>query len=304
MIALQLLAALLIVLALANLIFGRLPKAPESGGGIIDTEHGPLHYVEHVGEGLPIVFLHGMPSTAREFDRVRAQLGGRHTLAFDRPGYAWSTGDPQSFAHQLDAVVEASRTLGVDRAIVVGHSFGGLAALGLAVRHAEFVVGLLLIAPAAGGARVTESMERQARMIMQLERPAVRQLADLLFFRLARKHAARIGAREVYGDAPELSVQRHIAESMLARHNSVRALCGDRLGFNDNERMITKQLRRVTQPTVILQGEDDRTTTLKNAHRLHDALAASDLVEVPGDHYLPTKWPEVVVEALATLEDR
>lgn len=302
MIALQLLAALLVLLALANLLLGRLPKAPAAGGGVVDTQHGPLHYVEQVGEGTPIVFLHGMPSTAREFDRVRAQLGPRHTIAFDRPGYAWSTGQPQSFAHQLDAVVEAARTLGVERAIVVGHSFGGLAALGLSVRHSEFVAGLLLVAPAAGGSRVTESMERQARLIMLLERPGVRQLADLLFFRIARKQAARIGAREVYGDAPELSVQRHVAESMLARHNSVRALCRDRLAFNDNERMITKQLRRVTQPVVILQGEEDKTTTPKNAARLHDALGASELIAVEGGHHLPTTHPESVVDALRELE--
>lgn len=304
MIALQILGVLLAAVVLANLIFGRLPKAPDAGGGVVETEFGPLHYVEQVGEGVPVVFLHGMPSTSREFDRVRAQLGGRHVLAFDRPGYAWSVGRPQSFAHQLDALVAASRTLGVERALVVGHSFGGLAALGMAVRHSEFVAGLLLVSPAAGGTRVTQSMERQARLIMLLERPGIRQLADLFFFRIARRQAALRGARDVYGDAPELSVQRHIAESMLARHNSVRALCSDRLAFNDNERMIAKQLRRIAQPSVILQGTEDTTTTPKNARRLHEALPAAELIEVPGDHHLLTKQPEVVVEALTKLEAR
>ncbi len=304
MTAIVVVLGLLALIALANLILGRLPKAPPDGGGIVETAHGPLHYVESVGEGTPLIFIHGMPSTCREFDLVRERLPGRHTIAFDRPGYAWSTGEPQEFSQQLDAVVEAARTLGVERAVIVGHSFGGMAALGMAIRHSDFVAGLLLLAPAAGGSRVDERTVRQSRLIRRLESPGLRQLADLLFFRLARKHAARIGAREVYGEARELRLQRRVAESLLGRHNSVRALVGDRLLFNDAERLVTKGLGRISAPSVILHGDADPTVPARNARRLHEALSGSRLVEIEGDHHLPTKRPEAVVSALAELEAR
>lgn len=294
----------LALLVLANLAFGRLPKAPPAGGGVIETAHGPLHYVESVGKGVPIVFLHGMPSTCREFDAVRERLADRHTIAFDRPGYAWSSGEPQEFSKQLDAIVEAARTLGVDRAIVCGHSFGGMAALGLAIRHGEFVAGLLLLAPAAGGSRVAEKMVQQAHSVARLERTPLRQIADLLFYRLARKHAARAGAAAVYGDDPALGTQRRVAESMLARHNSVRALMNDRILFNDSERLVSKGLGRIAVPAVILHGDEDLTVPTRNARRLDESLANSTLIELPGDHHLPTKQPDQVIAALAQLEAR
>src|SRR4029079_7711241 len=115
MLALYVIAALFGALAVLNLVVGRLPRKPDGGGGVIETAHGPIHYVETVGEGTPIVFIHGMPGSCRDFDRVRAELDGRHTIAFDRPGYAWSEGPPQEFGTQLDSIVEAASTLGVER---------------------------------------------------------------------------------------------------------------------------------------------------------------------------------------------
>lgn len=296
--------ALLALIVLANLLLGHLPKAPDAGGGVIETANGPIHYVEQVGEGTPILFIHGMPSTCREFDLVRAELPGRHTIAVDRPGYAWSTGSPQAFAAQVDAIVEAAKTLGVERAIVAGHSFGGLAALGVAIRHADFVDSLLLLSPAAGGSRVAEETMRQARWIQRLERPGVRQVCDLLFLRLVRKHAARAGAAGVYRDMPELATQKLVAESMLARHNSISALANDRLLFNDAERTVTKSLRRISAPAVILHGESDPTVPARNARRLAEALPECELIEVPGDHHLATKNAPDVTAALERLESQ
>lgn len=295
-------AGLLALVVLANLILGRLPKAPVAGGGVIETAHGPIHYVESIGEGTPVVFIHGMPSTCREFDRVRAALAGRHTIAIDRPGYAWSTGAPQTFADQLDAVVEAVGTLGVERALVVGHSFGGMAALGLAIRRPEFVERLLLIAPAAGGSRVSDPLIRQARWIVRIERPVLRNACDLLFLRIVRRQAARAGARSVYGTGEQFAAERHVAESMLARHNSIRALANDRLLFNDAERLVTRGLKRVSAPAVILHGDSDATVPLRNAKRLDEALGVSELIELPGDHHLAVKQPGAVTAALARLE--
>ncbi|MFT4050410.1 MAG: alpha/beta hydrolase [Solirubrobacterales bacterium] len=302
MIAIYLLAAALVLVVAANLVFGRLPKQPPAGGGVVETAHGPIHYLESVGEGTPIVFIHGMPSTCREFDRVRTLLPGRHTIAFDRPGYAWSSGAPQDFGAQLDAVVEAAKTLGVERATVVGHSFGGLAALGLAIRRAEFVDRLLLLAPAAGGSRISESLQNQARWIQRIEKPVIRNVCDLLFLRIVRRHAARVGAVTVYGSSDDFSGERHVAESMLARHNSVKALAHDRLLFNDAERMVTKNLKRIQAPTVILHGDADTTVPLRNGRRLHEALHGSELVEIAADHHLPVKDVGAVLDALARLE--
>lgn len=301
-IALAALLGLLALIVLANLAVGRLPRAPRAGGGVIETAHGPLHYVETPGEGPPVVFLHGMPGSCREFDRVRALLPGRHTVAFDRPGYAWSRGAPQPFTAQVDAVAEASGALGIERAVVAGHSFGGLAALGLAIRHPGMAQRLLLLAPAAGGSRVPERQLREARWMLRMQRPGVRHVADLLFQRLLRKYATRSGARRAYGDSDDAAEPRRIAESVLARPGSVSALANDRLLFNDAERLVTRQLARIEVPSVILHGSRDSTVPMRNAGRLAAALPRATLIEIDAGHQLPVSDAVAVVEALAHLE--
>lgn len=304
MLAIYALAALFGALALLNLIVGRLPRRPDAGGGIIETSGGPIHYVETVGEGMPIVFIHGMPGNCRDFDRARTELPGRHTIAFDRPGYGWSEGPPQDFGRQLDSIVEAASTLGVNRAVVVGHSFGGLAALGLAIRKPDFVEAMLLLAPAGGGTRIIEAREKQARLIRFIERPGICQVLDLIFLRILRKFAATQGAKFAYGTGPELAPERQIAVSVLARHTSVRALANDRLLFNDTERMITRNLRRISAPSLILHGREDQTVSLRNGHRLAEGLPHATLAEIEGDHQLPAKNPHQIVDALARLLER
>jgi pimeloyl-ACP methyl ester carboxylesterase len=304
MLAVYVIAALFGALAVLNLVFGRLPRRPEAGGGIIETSGGPIHYLETVGEGTPIVFIHGMPGNCRDFDRVRAELKGRHTIAFDRPGYAWSEGPPQEFGTQLDAIVEAAGTLGVERAVVVGHSFGGLATLGLAIRKPDFVEAMLLLAPAGGGTRIMEARQKQATLIRFIERPGICQVLDLIFLRILRKVAATHGAAFAYGDDPELAPERQIAVSVLARHTSVRALANDRLLFNDSERMITRNLKRISAPSLILHGREDQTVGLRNGRRLAEGLPHSTLAEIEGDHQLPAKNPHQIVDALARLLER
>jgi pimeloyl-ACP methyl ester carboxylesterase len=298
------LLALLALTVLANLILGRLPRPPRDSGGVVETAHGPVHYLETVGEGMPLIFIHGMPGSSRDFDLVRDALAGRHTIAVDRPGYAWSKGPPQDFGPQLDAIVETARSLGVERAVIVGHSFGGMAAMGMAIRHPEFVERLLLVASAGGGSRVTESMMRQARWIQRIELPVIRQICDLLFFRIGRRLVVHIGAEAIYGNSSELALQRRVAASMLARHNSVRALIGDRLAFNHNERLVTRGLARIEVPVVILHGDQDPTVPIRNARRLAEALPNCELIEVKGAHHLPARNAADVVAAIERLDAR
>jgi pimeloyl-ACP methyl ester carboxylesterase len=302
MIALYALAGIVGLLVVANIVVGLLiPRKPAAGGGMLPVEGGELHYLENVAEGLPIVFVHGMPGTCREFDRVRKLCADRHTIAIDRPCYAWSKGRPLDFAGQSDALKQGLATLGVERAIFVGHSFGGLLTLGTAIRHKELVAGMLLIAPAAGGTRLGEQRVSHAKWIRRLERQVVRQIADLLFLRIVRRVASRQGAMIAYGTDHDMSTQRTIAESVLSRHNSIDALANDRIIFNDAERLVSKGIKRVSAPALVLHGSEDATVPLRNGQRVADSLRCGLIEVTGGDHQLPTKRPDEVVAALQQL---
>jgi lipase len=105
--------------------------------------------VEDWGEpGSPrIVCLHGVTGHGRLFARLAADtLGDHHVLAPDLLGHGSSSYEPPwSIEAHLDAIV---RTVGVEPAVLIGHSFGGRLAYELAARAPKLVPRLVLLDPA------------------------------------------------------------------------------------------------------------------------------------------------------------
>lgn len=113
------------------------------------------------GSGREVALLHGLGGAAANWGVLAGSLARTHrVLVPDLPGHGGSPkplrgADVCWFA---DAVAEALREAGCDRALVAGHSFGGQVALRLALRHPELVAGLVLVAPSGirSGARVVQ----------------------------------------------------------------------------------------------------------------------------------------------------
>ena len=100
----------------------------------------------------PVLLLHGQPGAARDWDRVRAAIGSPpETIAIDRPG--WDGGSaPSDLEGNARAALDALDAAGAERAVVVGHSFGGAVAAWLAATHEQRVRALVLAAPSANAA--------------------------------------------------------------------------------------------------------------------------------------------------------
>ncbi len=297
-VALYLIGAFLLVTIAANLALGRLPKKPPMPGELIHAGGRHLHFIERSGEGMPVVLIHGMPSLALDFTKVMDELPGVRWIAFDRPGYGWSKGGPLTFDRQIEAVRESLGRLGVQKAVFVGHSYGGVFSLAMAERHPELVEALVLVAPAAGGTRVSPSTMRQARWIQRLQKPLIRHVADIVFLRTLRRFAAERGALASYGPDDDHAEARTRAVSVLAHHDSIAALMNDRLEFNDVNRALHANIDQVRAPATIIHGTGDRTVPLRNARRLDDALRRSELREIEGTHILLDTHPEIVAGAV------
>ena len=109
-----------------------------------------LHYLDE-GAGPPIVMLHGLASQLQSFTYALAERvrGSHRILMIDRPGSGYSqAGDAATLREQARLVAGLMAQLGIERALVVGHSLGGALALALAVDHPERVAGLALLSPA------------------------------------------------------------------------------------------------------------------------------------------------------------
>ena len=173
------LVLLVVVLTAINLTVAQLPPMPEAGGKYISLRGKEIHYFEQAGEGPPVVLIHGLPGTYKDFDPVLPHLQGRHLIAFDRPGFGWSKGGWVPYQEQIDLVHEMLTQLRLSRAVVVGHSFGGTVALGLARRYPQDIAKMILVAPGAGGTRSKPMDQFNAHYVQFSQLPVVGTAIDV-----------------------------------------------------------------------------------------------------------------------------
>jgi 4,5:9,10-diseco-3-hydroxy-5,9,17-trioxoandrosta-1(10),2-diene-4-oate hydrolase len=116
---------------------------------------------EDGGEGPPLLCLHAIGHDASDWAGLRERLAARHrVIALDWPGQGRSGADVQPlgverYAQLVGGLLDA---LGIDRAVLVGNSVGGAAAIAFASAHPERVRGLVLADPGGldSGGRVAE----------------------------------------------------------------------------------------------------------------------------------------------------
>lgn len=119
-------------------------------GKFVEVSGVRLHYLER-GEGPPVVLLHGNGATAEDFEAAGLidRLSASHrVLAFDRPGFGYSTRPRDrtwTEKEQARLIHQALSRLSVENPIIVGHSWGTLAAVSLALEFPDDVAALVLL---------------------------------------------------------------------------------------------------------------------------------------------------------------
>ena len=139
-------------LAAANEARAEAEFPPE--GDFVDVGGTAVHYVQR-GTGPDVVLIHGAGGFTREFtfDFVDRLTDRYRVTVFDRPGLGY-TERPRDFGvfsrdmetprEQARLLQDASAALGVDRPIVLGHSFGGAVALAWALERPESIAGIVM----------------------------------------------------------------------------------------------------------------------------------------------------------------
>ncbi|MDR3497647.1 MAG: alpha/beta hydrolase [Parvibaculum sp.] len=127
--------------------------------GFTETPHGRISWVDTGGEGPVVLLIHGNSSCKEIFGRqLVSELGlSYRMIAFDLPGHGQSSDAPDpektySIHGYADAAMALLAAFGVKRAVVVGWSLGGHAALELLERWPGTVAAWITGTPPAGAA--------------------------------------------------------------------------------------------------------------------------------------------------------
>lgn len=143
--------AALIGSALVNRVNTRRAEAATPPvGKFVEVDGVKLHYVDR-GQGPAVVLLHGNGVLLQDYEAsgVLGLLAADHrVIAFDRPGFGYSERPRTTVwtpAAQADILARALTRIGIERAVVVGHSWGTMVALAMALDHPGTVSGLVLL---------------------------------------------------------------------------------------------------------------------------------------------------------------
>jgi pimeloyl-ACP methyl ester carboxylesterase len=286
--------------ALARLAERRNPPK----GNFIDVDGVRLHYLEK-GTGSPVVLLHGNQTMGDDFEisGVLDMVAKKHrVIAFDRPGFGHSERPRETVwtaSAQADLIRKALLQLGVEKPVLVGHSWGGLLALTYALDHpADTGAILLLSGYYFPSARLDVAMAKLAAMpvLGDVLRHTISPLLGWLTGPLVLKTVF----------APSKVAERFKREfpfSMALRPSQIRATVGDAALMVSGAARLTGRYEELAMPVAIMAGRGDRIVDIgPQPERLNALVPQSALQIVDGTgHMLHHEFPDQVAATIEAL---
>jgi pimeloyl-ACP methyl ester carboxylesterase len=279
-------------------------------GRFVTVDGVRLHYIER-GQGPTLVLIHGNGVLAQDFEASglldRAAEHYR-VIVFDRPGFGYSERPrsriwtPQAQARLLH---RALQEIGVDAAIVVGHSLGALIALSMGLDVPGFVRGLVLLS-----GYYYPSLRPDVALFAPPALPLIGDLMRYTVSPLTSRMLWRPLTKQMFAPRPVPESFRQLPVWMMLRPRQVRASAADSTLMVPAALALAKRYPELTVPVAIVAGTQDRVVDPgHNAERLHERLqnlaGGSELKLQPGvGHMTHYAHPEQVMEAIEDIAGR
>lgn len=234
---------------------------------------------ETEGEGIPIVYVHGLLSTSASWKRALSSASAGHPgVAVDLPGFGFSD-RPWPFdytvAGEAQALLKYLEARGFDQVVLVGNSLGGGICLVAAAAQPSRVAALVLV----GSASPISKIPWNFRL---LRTPVVGEIEMELFIRPVEEFALRyrLFAR------PERVTSEMVDQDWLpvrvpgTRRATLAAVRSSPGGFEN-------LLSRIRVPTLVLWGKGDKILPPEEGLRLATEIAGARLVVLPDTGHIP-----------------
>jgi pimeloyl-ACP methyl ester carboxylesterase len=248
-----------------------------------------------------VVLLHGSSGSCWDFEPIIPGLAQRYRVVVpERPGMGWSDQpDEHRLAPMTETVYQTLRTLGVERPILVGWSYGGSVALQMAADHPGYASGLVLLA-AAGPAWTFEGhhMESTIKFGRALTWPVVGPVLAWTVGPLIGHLVADSAIRGNFGpDTDQLTpefVQR--MKDIHTRPSTIRAMCFETTNAFDDLALIEGRLSAIDVPTLVVSAELDTNVPPRVGDALAEAIPGARHVLLLGTaHGFPASRPEETI---------
>jgi pimeloyl-ACP methyl ester carboxylesterase len=270
-----------LVLVIGNIVFSFLAERKNPPiGNFIECDGVRLHYLERGDRGAPcVVLFHGNGSLIQDFivSGLVDHLAARHrVVCFDRPGFGYSQ-RPRArvwtATSQAALFVKAFDQLGVRDPVVLGHSWGALVALAVALQDNYPVRGLVL---ASGYYFPTWRLD-----FWLMSGPAVPVLGDLMRYTVAPIISWAILPalfRKLFAPrAVPANFKNSFPVSLTLRPKQLRAAAEESAFLVPEAARLQSRYSSIRCPVHIFHGTGDQLIEPEQARRLHRVVGRSDL---------------------------
>jgi pimeloyl-ACP methyl ester carboxylesterase len=277
---------LLVALVLANIaleFIARWRNPPI--GEFLDVDGVRLHFIMRGNpDAPPLVMFHGNGTVLQDFTisgMVDAAAEKFRVICFDRPGFGHSS-RPRTFIwspeRQAELFCAALTRLGIQRTLVLGHSWGTLVALAMAAsRDGKRVKGLVLV---SGYYFPTWRFDVWFASIAAI--PVIGDALRYTISPISSWLGLPLFAKKAFApkSVPEI-VKKEYPRLMLIRPRQLRAVAEDSAFMLPSAATLTMSYRRLKCPTAIIAGRDDKIVDSEQALRLQKAMPHASVTIVP-----------------------
>ena len=246
------------------------------------------------GSGVPLLFVHAFPLNRTMWaPQLSALVERSRCIAADMRGLGDSSvAPPYSMEQYADDLAHLLDQLRIDKVVLVGLSMGGYASFAFWRRHKHRVRALVL-ADTRAGADSDETLSRRRQLIQLARSEGAIAVANVQIPSLVGK-TTREKQPDTYDAVHRMVAQAPVEgivgalEAMMVRPDS------------------TPMLSTIDVPTLIVVGEEDVPTPVKEARAMHERIPGSRLEVIAQSGHLtnmerPAAFNHLLTEFLGAL---
>lgn len=300
-------AAILATAALTRYLTTRAEANHFPGGKLLTVRGQKVHFIDE-GSGPCVVLLHGNGSMIEDYEAttlIETLARDHRVIVFDRAGFGVSTREsggtwtPEREAARLSAILEQ---LDVRNPVVVGHSWGTMVALSLALKDRAKVAGLVLL---SGYYYPTTRLDVALQTPASL--PVIGPILRHTILPLMSRLNAPLVIKHMFAPMPvPLLFSRLYSVPMASRPTQLKSVADDTTTMPASAARLSQHYSEIETPVRIIAGADDKiVTTADQSVRLNRELPNSEIQILDGvGHMTHHARPDLVVAAVNELTPR
>ena len=222
--------------------------------------------------GIPVIFFVHLAATLDNWDpRIIDPIAkGHHVIAFDNRGVGASTGQvPDTVEAMADDAYAFVKALGYRKIDIFSFSLGGFVAQALVMKHPELVRKLILTGTGPKGGKGIDKVAGITYVDILRATLTRSDPKEFLFFN--RNATGKAAARAFVKRLEERTVDRDATIKLKALQTQLKAIKKWGRGTPDD-------LSKLTQPTLVANGDNDRMVPSTLSEDLHRRIRGSELI--------------------------